>query len=92
MIQVEEKGRESDTAVFSVTISDSAGATTHRITLRDETYQRLTGGKVTPTECIDAAFRFLLEREAKTDILPSFDVNVIQLYFSNFEKDFANYI
>ena len=92
MIQVEDRGRENDSAVFTVTISDTAGSTSHRVTLSDETYERLTGGKITPTECIDAAFRFLLEREAKTDILPSFDVNVIQLYFSNFEKDFANYI
>ena len=92
MIEIEEKEREDERAVFSVTVSDSAGVTHHRVTLSDETYQRLTAGKVTPSECIDAAFRFLLEREAKSDILPSFDISVIQLQFSNFEKEFGNYL
>ena len=92
MIEVEDKGREGDHAVFLVVVSDSAGKTQHRVTLSDETYQRLTGGKVTPVECVHAAFRFLLEREAKSDILPSFDLNVIQLYHNNFDKEFPNYI
>ncbi|MCB1747895.1 MAG: hypothetical protein H6977_01055 [Gammaproteobacteria bacterium] len=92
MIEIEDKGREAGHAVFNVVVSDSAGKTQHRVTLSDETYQRLTGGRITPVACIDAAFRFLLEREAKTDILPSFDLNVIQLYHANFEKEFHNYM
>ncbi|MGR8921766.1 MAG: hypothetical protein ACU85V_19305 [Gammaproteobacteria bacterium] len=92
MIEIEQRDREDDHDVFNVTVSDSAGVTQHRVTLSDQTYQRLTAGKVTPVECVDAAFRFLLEREAKTDILPSFDINVIQLQFSNFEKELPNYL
>jgi len=92
MIEIEDKGRENDHQVFNVTVSDSAGKTHHRVTLSDETYQRLTGARVSHVACIDAAFRFLLEREAKTDILPSFDINVIQLYHANFEKEFGNYL
>ena len=92
MIEIEEKGRSEDHAIFNVVVSDSAGRTQHRVTLSDETYQRLTHGAVTPAACVDAAFRFLLEREAKTDILASFDINVIQLYHANFERDIANYL
>ena len=92
MIEIEEKGRGADQTIFNVVLSDSAGQTHHRVTLSDDTYQRLTGGRITPTACVDAAFRFLLEREAKSDILASFDINVIQLYFANFERDFHNYI
>lgn len=92
MIEIEDKGSEDGHYVFNVVLADSAGQTQHRVTLSEETYQRLTGGRVTPEKCIDAAFRFLLEREQKSDILPSFDVNVIQLYFSNFEKELANYL
>jgi hypothetical protein len=92
MIQVELKGREEDHTVFSVTVSDSAGSTHHRVTLHDETYRRLTQGRVTPERCVEAAFSFLLEREAKTDILPSFDLNVIQLSHANFTKEFPNYL
>ena len=78
--------------VFNVAVSDSAGKTQHRVTLSDDTYGRLTDGKITPVQCVEAAFRFLLEREAKSDILPSFDINVIQMSFSNFEKEFSNYV
>jgi hypothetical protein len=92
MIEIEDKGQEDGHSVFNVTVSDSAGKTHHRVTLSDETYQRLSGGRATPIQCIDAAFRFLLERETKSDILPSFDLNVIQLSFSNFDKEFENYL
>lgn len=92
MIEIEDKGRDAGHAIFNVVVADSAGKTQHRVTLSDETYERLTGGRITRTACVHAAFRFLLEREAKSDILPSFDVNVIQLYHANFEKEFANYI
>ena len=92
MVEVEQKPDEEDLMVFNVAVSDSAGKTQHRVTLSDDTYRRLTDGKITPVQCVEAAFRFLLEREAKSDILPSFDVNVIQMSFSNFEKEFPNYV
>ncbi len=92
MIEVEQKPNEDDLMVFNVAVSDSAGKTQHRVTLNDDTYNRLTDGKITPVKCVEAAFRFLLEREAKSDILPSFDINVIQMYFSNFDKEFSNYV
>ena len=91
-IEIEDKGRDGDHAVFVVTVSDSAGRTQHRVTLSDDTYLRLTGGRVPPLACIDAAFRFLLEREAKTDILASFDLNVIHLYYANFERELPTYL
>lgn len=92
MIEVEAKGGDGDRLLFNVTVSDSAGTTQHRVTLADATYQRLTAGKVTPQVCIEAAFRFLLEREAKTDIMTSFDLNVLQMSYPSFERDFHNYL
>ena len=92
MIEVEQRESEDGHMLFSVTVSDSAGRTQHRVTLHDDTYQRLTGGNISPIACIEAAFRYMLEREAKTDILPSFDLNVIQLYFPSFEREFHNYL
>ena len=92
MIEVEQNLNETEPMVFSVAVSDSAGKTQHRVTLTEETYQKLTEGKVTPTACVEAAFRFLIEREAKSDILPSFDINIIHLYFANFEREFSNYL
>ena len=78
--------------VFAVVITDSAGSTNHRVTLSSETYQRLTNGTIEPNACIEAAFKFLLERESKSDILPSFDINVINMSFPSFEKEFSNYM
>lgn len=92
MIAVEQKHDAQDPMVFNVVVSDSVGETQHRVTLKDDTYRRLTDSKFTPVECVEAAFRFLLEREAKSDILPSFDINVIQMSFANFEKEFSNYL
>ncbi len=91
MIEVERKPGE-EPMVFNVIISDSAGSTRHRVTLADATYQKLTSVKVTPDECVEAAFKFLLERESKSDILPSFDINVINMSFASFEREFASYM
>ena len=91
MIEVEQKPGD-DPMVFNVTVSDSAGSTQHRVTLTDASYQKLTGGKVDPVACVESAFKFLLERQSKSDILPSFDVNVINMSFPSFEKEFKNYI
>jgi len=92
MIEVEQKANEGALMVFSVEVSDTAGRTQHRVTLMETTYQRLTGGRITPVACIEAAFRFLLERQSKGDILPSFDLNVLQLSHANFDKEFPNYL
>ena len=91
MIEIEQKPGE-DPMVFNVVVSDSAGSTQHRVTLSDATYQRLTGGKTEPQSCVESAFKFLLERQSKSDILPSFDINVINMSFPSFEKEFANYL
>lgn len=91
MIDVEQKSGE-EPKVFRVTVSDTAGSTQHRVTLSESTYRKLTDGKVTPTQCVESAFRFLLERESKADILKSFDINVINMSFPSFEREFSNYI
>ena len=93
MIEIEIKS-DAEPMVFNVTLSDSAGSTRHRVTLKRETYDRLVRGhaEATPQSCVEAAFKFLLERESKSDILKSFDVNVINMYYPSFEREFANYL
>jgi hypothetical protein len=39
-----------------------------------EMYERLTAGKHTPERCLEAAFRFLPDREPEESILRRFDV------------------
>ena len=40
----------------------------------------------------EAAFRFLLDREAKEQILAHFDITVISRYFPEFERELPRYL
>ena len=46
----------------------------------------------TPERCLEAAFRFLLDREPKESILGRFDVTVISRYFPEFERELPHYL
>ncbi|HEX6001318.1 MAG TPA: hypothetical protein VFZ16_18265 [Hyphomicrobiaceae bacterium] len=62
------------------------GQSRHAVTMTPATYQQLsTGGQHSPAACIEAAFRFLLDREPKEAILARFDVTLISHYFPEFE-------
>ena len=82
MIEVERKNTEK----FEVTISEHGSSTTHTVTLDDDYYQSLTEGKITKEDFLKKWFDLLLERESKESILSSFNVKVINSYFSNFEQ------
>ena len=77
---------------FSVRVTQGGGATSHRVTMSQATYQKLTGGRVSSEQCIRAAFEFLLDRESKESILSSFDVTVISRYFPSFESELNGYL
>jgi hypothetical protein len=49
-------------------------------------------GMHTPERLIEAAFRFLLDREPKESILRRFDVSVIARYFPEFERELPRYL
>ncbi len=82
---------DGDPLVFAVTIRDGAGETRHEVTSARDYMRRIAGGR--PAErCIEAAFRFLLDREPKEQILARFDVSVIARYFPSFERDLPRYL
>ena len=58
----------------------------------EDTCERLTMGTHTPERCIEAAFRFLLDREPKESILRRFDITVICRYFPEFEHELPSYL
>ncbi len=58
----------------------------YSVRLSEQYYQKLTQGGITPEELIEKSFRFLLEREPASAILPEFELNLIQHYFSDYEK------
>lgn len=90
MIEVHRTG-DGDPLEFSVTVSDAGGRTRHDVTMDQATARRLAGGR-SPEQCVEAAFRFLLDREPKESILRRFDVTVISRYFPDFESRLPEYL
>ena len=70
---------------FQVVVN-AKNPTSHNVTLTDDTHQNLTKGKVSKKELIEFSFKFLLEREPNTSILPSFELRVISSYFPEYRK------
>ena len=83
---------ERDPFIFDVVVSEGKGETRHHVTMSREMCERLTAGKHTPERCLEAAFRFLLDREPKESILRRFDVTEISRYFPEFEREMPRYL
>ena len=90
MIQVRCTG-EGDPFDFDVVVRQGKGESRHHVTMSRDTYRQLTAGKHSPERCVEAAFRFLLDREAKESILARFDMTVISRYFPEFERELPRY-
>ena len=73
-------------------VRQEGSETTHRVTITRELYLRLTAGKQKPERFLDAAFRFLLDREPKESILRRFDAEIIGRYFPEFERELPQYL
>ena len=91
MIDVRRTG-EGDPLEFEVIVRQGQGESRHHVTMAQPTSERLTAGRHTPERCIEAAFRFLLDREPKESILSRFDVTVISRYFPEFERELPRYL
>jgi hypothetical protein len=83
---------EDDPLDFEVVVREGGGETRHHVTMSRETCTRLTVGKHAPERCLEAAFRFLLDREPKESILGRFDVTVISRYFPEFDRELPRYL
>ena len=82
-IQIETAGE----GTFRVRVSDGKRETSHVVTLQPADYQRISCGKLEPTELVRMAFEFLLENEPKEAILGRFDLSLIGRYFPDFEPE-----
>lgn len=81
---------KQDRGQFGVIVREAGSRSTHRVTLPEDYYQKLTGGKVPPEELVRRSFEFLLEREPKESILSHFDLPVIAHYFPEYESEIRN--
>lgn len=91
MIEVRPAGA-GDPIAFEVVVREGNGETRHQVTMDRQTCERLAAGSHTPEQVIEAAFRFLLDREPKEAILGRFDVTVISRYFPAFEQELPRYL
>ncbi len=91
MIRV-RRTAEQDPLIFEVVVREGKGETRHQVTMSRDTCERLTSGKHTPERCLEAAFKFLLDREPKESILRRFDVTAIARYFPEFEQEIPRYL
>jgi hypothetical protein len=91
MIHV-RRAAEHTSPVFEVVVREGKSETRHHVTMSPEMCERLTGGKHTPERYLEAAFRFLLDREPKESILRDFDVLAISRYFPDFEREMPRYL
>jgi hypothetical protein len=82
----------SDVLAFDVAVRNQGSETRHHVTMSRKMCERLTGGEHTPAQAVEAAFRFLLDREPKESILQRFDVTVISRYFPEFEQELPLYL
>ena|SRR5437764_5897261 len=72
MIEV-RRVAEGDPMDFEVVIREGEGETRHHVTMSRQMCDRLAAGKHTPERCLEAAFRFVLDREPKESILRRFE-------------------
>ena len=66
--------------------------TQHRVRVTPDDLRRFGGEDIPAQQLLEASFRFLLDHEANTSILASFDLPVIGRYFSEYEKEIGRYL
>jgi hypothetical protein len=77
----------SDGWTATVVVTDPDGSSSrHQVTVTRAVLDRLAPGADDPVDLVRRSFVFLLEREPKESILPSFDLPVIGRYFPEYER------
>lgn len=77
---------------FEVVVREGQSESRHHVSMSRKVLQDMTAGRRTPEQCVEAAFRFLLDRESKESILRRFDIAVIPRYFPEFERELPRYL
>jgi hypothetical protein len=91
MIEVRQRAG-GDPLEFDVVVGEGEDKSSHRVTISRAMLSRLAAGTHAPERCLEAVFRFLLDREPKEAILRRFDVAVVSRYFPEFEREVPRYL
>jgi hypothetical protein len=78
--------------VFDVIVRDARGESRHRVTIQADEARRWAKFGAEPSGCVEAAMRFLIDREPKESILSAFDMRVVRRYFPEFDEAFPRYL
>ena len=90
MIEIRQTGK-GDPLEFDVTVRGANSESHHQVTMQRKVCEKLGGGH-TPERVLEAAFRFLLDREPKESILSAFDMRVVRRYFPEFDDALPGYL
>ncbi len=69
---------------FGVEVAEGENVTNHEVTVPDDLLDDLAMMEVDREELVRESFKFLLEREPATSILPSFSLDEIARYFPEY--------
>jgi hypothetical protein len=78
--------RRQGESTYRVEIEEGGSSTTHDVTVRPDHVARYASPATAPERLVEASFEFLLDREPKESILPSFELPVIERYFPEFPR------
>jgi hypothetical protein len=82
----------TQTLTFDVVVRDARGESRHQVTMQADEAKRWAKLGAKPSHCVEAAMRFLVDREPKESILTAFDMRVIRRYFLEFDDAFPSYL
>jgi hypothetical protein len=71
---------------FDVEVHDGGGRTTHRVAVPEDIVDRF-GAQSDVERLVRESFRFLLEREPASSILPRFSLSDISRYFPEYRDE-----
>jgi hypothetical protein len=78
--------RRRSESKYVVRVEEGATSTTHEVTVRPDDVRRYANSGTPPERLLEASFEFLLERERKESILPSFELPLIEQYFPEYPR------
>ncbi len=89
MAEIEIGPETEHAAAWSYEVNVFADGQVHRydVTLSFQDYDLWCRGRVSPSRVVEAAFKFLLERESAGEILSKFDCSIIRRYFGEVDGE-----
>jgi len=73
--------------ICQVTVSASGSHSEHEVSVGRQELESLAPGSADPDALVGASFAYLLERESKESILPSFSISDIERYFPGYGRE-----